>query len=42
MRYLHTNDEVEAALAAIIAALYPNGLQGWEDWSRYALAGEWL
>lgn len=37
-----TNEEVEFALAAIMAALYPNGEAGWNDWSRYAASGEWL
>lgn len=35
------NEVFETALAAIMAALYPNGLQGWEDWNAYAASGEW-
>jgi hypothetical protein len=35
------HDATELALLAIMAALYPNGLQGWEDWNAYAAAGEW-
>jgi hypothetical protein len=40
--YPRKPDAVDIALAAIMAALYPNGLAGWEDWSRYALTGEWF
>ncbi|HEV2155425.1 hypothetical protein [Bradyrhizobium sp.] len=37
-----TNEQIEAALAAIMAALYPNCEEGWNAWSRYAANGEWI
>ena len=33
---------VDFAILAIMAALYPQGEAGWNDWSRYAAAGEWF
>lgn len=35
-------DEVEAALDAIMSALWPNAELGWNVWSSYAAAGEWI
>jgi hypothetical protein len=40
--YPRKPDPVDIALAAIMAALYPNGESGWNDWSRYAANGEWI
>ncbi|TWA89564.1 hypothetical protein [Bradyrhizobium stylosanthis] len=34
-------DPAELALAAIMAALYPNCEEGWNAWSRYAAEGLW-
>lgn len=36
------NDMVDIALQAIMSALYPNGEIAWNEWSRYAAAGEWF
>ena len=33
---------VDFAILAIMAALYPQGEAGWNDWSRYAANGEWF
>lgn len=37
-----TNAQIEECLNAIMAVLFPQCEQGWNDWSRYALAGEWV
>ena len=37
-----TNAEIDSAILAIMAALYPQGEAGWNDWSRYAANGEWF
>lgn len=35
-------DEVDRALDAIMAALWPNAELGWNAWYRYAATGEWI
>ena len=37
-----TDEDVEIAIAAIMAALFPNCETGWGDWSRCAARGEWF
>lgn len=36
-----SNEQIEAALDAIMSALNYNGIMGWEAWSAAALAGTW-
>lgn len=44
MKYPRANyaDQVEIALAAIMADLWPNAELGWNAWYSYAAAGEWF